>query len=492
MTKLNQTYFKKYFQLLMFFLVLTGIGVGAFFYCVQQAVKRNTVEKISEDIERQSNHFRTILNIQYDYLEGLASYIGQSESLLSDQNLSLLSAIYDTENFDHVSIIEPDGTSHYDDGTLSDVSERRYFREAIFGSRTLSDPLESKIDGEVRVVLGVPVFEQGDADGSVIGILGGSYNVKALSAMLFNNFYDNAGCFLMVTEEGMIVFEDGMRSEDSIEDNNFFNYCGQINFRGGTTGLSIERDFEAQVGGLAEFDMDGEANYLIYEPLEINGWMICYCLPVSKGQEEYSFINHYEMRLTIYLVFIVMLLFLLAMIQTAKRQKEIMVYANTDALTGICNRKDTENRIEAWLQNPDCRGTQAFLMFDIDNFKQINDGHGHIVGDEVLSCVGDVMKEHFRDGDIVGRVGGDEFVVFMKNVSSCEDAMYRAGELARKLRLINVREFEDVIVTGSMGLAFSPENGITYDALYRCADRALYVTKENGRDGCTIYNSQLD
>jgi GGDEF domain-containing protein len=80
----------------------------------------------------------------------------------------------------------------------------------------------------------------------------------------------------------------------------------------------------------------------------------------------------------------------------------------------------------------------------------------------------------------------------MKNVSSCEDAMYRAGELARKLRLINVREFEDVIVTGSMGLAFSPENGITYDALYRCADRALYVTKENGRDGCTIYNSQLD
>jgi diguanylate cyclase (GGDEF)-like protein len=254
----------------------------------------------------------------------------------------------------------------------------------------------------------------------------------------------------------------------------------------------IKSDFESQNGGLIEFEDNNENTYLVYEPLGRNGWMLCYCLPASKAKEEYHFIVKYEMYLAAYMLLVVAAFFVWVMFQNVKRQRAIIVYANTDALTGICNKKNTENRIEEWLQHPDCKGTQAFLMFDIDNFKQINDSYGHSAGDAVLHQIGSLMRSYFREGDIVGRVGGDEFVVLMKNVNSPEDAVYRARTLATKMRNIKIRGFEDTVVTCSMGLAFSPENGIAYRDLYGCADEALYVTKGNGRDGCTIYKKQFD
>lgn len=169
-----------------------------------------------------------------------------------------------------------------------------------------------------------------------------------------------------------------------------------------------------------------------------------------------------------------------------------MKFARTDELTGIRNKMGTAYKIDSWLSSPDCCETQAFLMFDLDRFKQINDVYGHAVGDEVLQAVGALMKDYFRKYDILGRIGGDEFMVLMRDVATPEDAVHRAKGLCQKIQEMQLEALGDTQITCSIGLAFYPENGTTYEELYRCADQALYITKKNGRNGYTVYTPTDD
>ena len=112
-------------------------------------------------------------------------------------------------DFERTALIETDGTAHYDNGAEKNVAQRRYFQEAIQGNETLSDPLESSVDKETRVILGIPVYQ----NGNVIAVLGGSYNVTALNRMLFNDVFDNSGYSLIVNQNGEIISSSFMNAK---------------------------------------------------------------------------------------------------------------------------------------------------------------------------------------------------------------------------------------------------------------------------------------
>ena len=135
-------------------------------------------------------------------------------------------------------------------------------------------------------------------------------------------------------------------------------------------------------------------------------------------------------------------------------------------------------------------------MKTIEGFKQINDGYGHAVGDIVLQKFGQLLRDIFREDDIVGRIGGDEFVVVMKNIKMKEMAIAKAEELLTKTQQYEIKElngsaisisnlpFEEMngkYVTISVGIAFAPEAGSCYMDLYKRADQALYQAKRSGK-----------
>ena len=101
--------------------------------------------------------------------------------------------------------------------------------------------------------------------------------------------------------------------------------------------------------------------------------------------------------------------------------------------------------------------------------------------------LGDVYK---RQGDIVGRIGGDEFVVFMRKTDSREVAVSRIESLIKKVKELTFPEMNGKNITISAGMAFAPEHGTGYLDLYKNADTALYKTKQNGRDGYNIYEEE--
>lgn len=156
----------------------------------------------------------------------------------------------------------------------------------------------------------------------------------------------------------------------------------------------------------------------------------------------------------------------------------------TDALTGLLNRAGLEEAIRLRLEGAPDRPC-AVVLLDIDDFKDINDFYGHDVGDDVLRTLADFLRGHFRGTDIVGRLGGDEFMALMEGVDSREKLTQALSRLRQGLSRLHAGE---VRVGCSAGAVLFPEGGDCFDALYKSADVALYEAKRAGKGRFSVYS----
>lgn len=176
----------------------------------------------------------------------------------------------------------------------------------------------------------------------------------------------------------------------------------------------------------------------------------------------------------------------------AEKRREIYLFeqVQSDLLTKLYNKAATQERIsEILLQKP--KGLYAFLILDIDDFKQVNDRFGHAAGDFVLCEFAAALKGEFKDTGIVGRIGGDEFVVFLP-VLSKEWIEEKARLLVLALHRTLALDAGKCGISASIGVALYPDCGGDFESLYKNADTALYTTKRNGKNGFTLYGSSLE
>ncbi len=155
--------------------------------------------------------------------------------------------------------------------------------------------------------------------------------------------------------------------------------------------------------------------------------------------------------------------------------------ANCDNMTGLYNKRAMQMLVKDYLRKHGESSTHAMLMVDADNFKAVNDNLGHLYGDEVIKFMARSIRSTFRESDFVGRVGGDEFLIFMKNADLAAARM-RAGKLNEKMRQTFENEGITIRISCSIGIALYPQHGTDYETLYKMADDGLYKAKESGRD----------
>ena len=160
-----------------------------------------------------------------------------------------------------------------------------------------------------------------------------------------------------------------------------------------------------------------------------------------------------------------------------RHQQQLLDQASKDALTGLLNRSTLQARVEAHLM--DSIGPHALMIMDLDGFKSINDCFGHMCGDAVLSDAAAALRRVFRRGDVLGRIGGDEFLIFLPDVGSRETAGRKAAELLAAIAGISVGDAARL--SCSVGVAMAPADATDYDQLYHLADQALYQVKKGGK-----------
>ena len=353
------------------------------------------------------------------------------------------------------------------------------------GKQALSDPLESSVDQETRVVLAAPIMR----DGTAVGVLGASYNVTALSRLIFSDTFGGVGYSLIVTQEGGIIAYDGEPAYHEISyGDNFFEFYSGKKIMENISLEDVRKDFDEGKSGLFRMrDAQGDRSseqYLSYVPLGMNDWMICYMLPLSAAIQPYRFFTTYEGLFMIGFWTLVVILIVYMIKKNSQKNRELLRASQTDALTGLYNKKVTEERINAVIkEQPDA--LHAFLILDLDRFKEVNDRYGHAAGDTVLREFARLLRNYFRENDVIGRIGGDEFIVFMKHVDSKDSVRNRVGGLVQKIGELKFQDMQEHI-TSSIGVAFAPEQGDCYMDLYKTADGALYETKRRGRNGYTV------
>ena len=130
------------------------------------------------------------------------------------------------------------------------------------------------------------------------------------------------------------------------------------------------------------------------------------------------------------------------------------------------------------------------FIFDIDNFKMINDTFGHTKGDEFLKKFANELSKAFRAGDIVGRLGGDEFMVFSPTLTNKENIEKKALELVDLFNWTIEEEDKKVKMSVSIGVSVYPKDGNSYEELYKAADKALYYVKKRDKNGYSIYGKE--
>lgn len=171
-------------------------------------------------------------------------------------------------------------------------------------------------------------------------------------------------------------------------------------------------------------------------------------------------------------------------VQEEREEKDrLLAQAQNDSLTNIYNAASCREKVDGYLRQAKEDRAGALLVLDIDHFKSINDRYGHYVGDQVLIRTAEVLKEVFREDDVVGRLGGDEFCIFMKGARKAQQVRKKYEEVRSELR--KKIELEGGDLTVSVGAAFT-EKGQDFTEVYKKADAALYVVKEHSRDGIEI------
>jgi diguanylate cyclase (GGDEF)-like protein len=154
--------------------------------------------------------------------------------------------------------------------------------------------------------------------------------------------------------------------------------------------------------------------------------------------------------------------------------------AYRDELTGLLNRHGLKKAMERLPKD----GRSAGIMLDIDNLKSVNDTYGHAAGDEIIRAVGDTLRTVTRRGDIIARVGGDEFVAILQDVDDGRTALEKAQRLCAAIGVTDIRS-GPIYVSCSAGITMMRKSE-NYDAVYRRADQALYEAKHSGKGVCRL------
>lgn len=169
------------------------------------------------------------------------------------------------------------------------------------------------------------------------------------------------------------------------------------------------------------------------------------------------------------------------------KKRELMheMAAMRDPLTNVYNRRSFEEEVNRFVLG-EGTGIGAMILLDLDDFKGINDKFGHLKGDEALKKLTDILLSTFRRKDVVGRLGGDEFLVFIKDVHSREILNHRMEQIYAALK-----ESEEIPLSCSAGISFVDKQNYSYETVIKQADEALYRSKQKGKNQFCYYEPEI-
>lgn len=304
-------------------------------------------------------------------------------------------------------------------------------------------------------------------DGKVVGMCGIGFPLETIQSILdgFERQYDIKIHLINWDKKSMLSTDNslsGIETIESLPDN-----------------YSLDRDFA--------YTENRNGGYTITRYLEEIGWFLVIKGERAEGKDAFT---HLIIGNIVAIIVIFILLFLALHILMRSERTHLEYRAFTDELTGIANRAGFEAALKSRLRQDGEEG--SIFLLDLDHFKEVNDNLGHPEGDALLKLTAQKLKALVRETDILARLGGDEFVLYFSGMRQFDTVSAKAeGIREALLKSYALPNGKKLIVSASIGIAFYPCHGKTSKSLYQSADRALYASKEGGRNRYTILQDSV-
>lgn len=456
------------------------------------------VKEKNKKLDEYSNKAREMA----DYYSSEVYMIGQVARMLStrvsvdrdyfcDDNVNLLTSAVTQLNIDAGYILRNDGKVMNNKGVEAP---------------NLKAATEGDLDVEIGSVDENIIAATGDclhyvsasfAEGSLIL----KYTPKRISDLdTFLSSNAKTSTYMLISSTGIILDSAGVEAKVFKEGQDLFDYLEGASYSGVTKRDEFLKNIEQQnKGKVLITTKEGVPKYFIYQP--IGDYKAFVMIAVDEKQIDDSaqkgIASTTEMfwKIVILILVFVTILLIISLLNVGnfrKSNRELKEQAETDLLTDLYNKVATETKIKEYLATGMNNKMAIMFVLDIDNFKKINDTMGHAFGDEVLSTLGHQLKSEFRINDIIGRTGGDEFIILLKDLKDEAVLKKEAGRVATFFKNFKVGEYTKYSATASIGAVEIPTDGEDFETLYKKADKALYLAKKRGKNQMAFYSETKD
>jgi len=476
--------------------IIATILLFAYFLIVlltySSQMKKEAASAVQDELEEHAN------KLVYSFSKNIATVnqtatttsviLAQDADNLFIGGVDKLQAAVDSSFATYGFIADSTGAAVDIKGNSLDVWQDVYYAEALSGVQTISD-IEIDEEGSSTIRFYAPISN----GGSVRGVLCLSYPADQFARLPRTSEHDGQTVYALMKNDGTLASIVGKTVMENGQ--NLYSYISDV---AGASEDEAQRKLKQNLdngkSGQQFVMIDGREKFLNYRIVGTNDWYVLeiytsdYFARLQRRNYRSTQKVLVKMIVALFLFFgVVLLLNLFSKALYKKKNEELQSKAETDLLTGLLNKIATERHIQDYIDGEGSTEPGMLFVLDIDNFKKINDTMGHAFGDQVLSTLGVRLRNQFRSSDIIGRIGGDEFIVYLKNVSD-KDAQTR--EIERLLGFFKDFQAGDYVkysVTASIGVALYPQDGSSFEEIYKAADKGVYLSKKRGKNQIAYY-----
>lgn len=483
---------------IMGWLIPTALLVGfivVMFLLFTAKVEQKGQDIVEENIAMTSEEYALRIGNELSQIEGNVRYavdVYEQYGTIHNMRKNLMSTLCNSSSAYMAVIVDEVGSGINNSGNLVKLGGLPYFYHAKNGDHWFYTD-DDGITGKAAAIYTAKV-DNGSADDDSETYILAYYDVKEIFKLVKIESYSSVAFFAMLDENYEIISSQG-ENEAYLSNGNIKDVISHNATNENKQALkSMGIDFKNKQLGSQVVTVNGDVRSLCYAPVEVGNFYFMIGVEhdyvLNKGHEYYAeatnMLSAMIIAIGVFFVLVVIINFITKLVDR-KQKSELQLKADTDLLTGLTNKAATIRLIKEYMSlNPN--GTGVLFVIDIDNFKKINDTMGHAFGDEVLKELGHQLRSMFRAMDVVGRFGGDEFMVFMTDVKD-PAAIKRNGDRLRDFfRNFKAGEYVKYSVTASIGAAVFSEDGKDFESLFKTADKAVYVVKKRGKNDVAFYS----
>lgn len=423
----------------------------------------------------------------------IATIVSHEEAVLSETNYTVLRDAVGSTSAEYGYISDLKGNAVDIKGNSINVWTNQDYAQALTGISSMS-AMGDYEGGSNMICFFSPVEEKG----LMKGVVCLQFSTSDFDDYLGLGDDDGHSIYSLIQADGKIISSVGIRHPEIAT--SIYDY---ITANTEETKESIEKkirqNLENNKEGQLDIGYENKDYFMSYKPVGVNGW---YVVEISAG----AFVSNKQMqyysltKTVVTKIFVALFLFICVVIGINiinkaifnRRNSELQNKAETDLLTGVLNKMATEKHIKEYLDGEGANEPGMLFLLDIDNFKKINDTMGHAFGDQVLSTLGVKLRNQFRTTDIIGRIGGDEFMVYLKKIPNEDIRKKEADKMLQFFRSFQAGDYVKYSATASIGVALYPDDASNFTDLYKAADKGVYLSKQKGKNALSFYEETKD